>query len=157
MATTALRCLRQFECPAVLFVPTDFIGQENIWDQGSEPRELLCGWKELRELERNGVSIQSHAASHRWLSKLDLQCQEQELTRSKAVLEDGLNKTVELLAYPFGAPVSDLALVGRAGYSAAFIYGGPGSLLSGPIGDRYRIARIAMGPDTNLASILSQP
>ena len=154
--TVALPCLRQFDCPAALFLPTDFIGGSNTFDQGMEPTEPICNWDDLRVLERNGVSVQSHTASHRWLSQLDVATQTDELRRSKAVLEAGLNKRIELLSYPYGDAATDIAAVRRAGYRAAFLFSGDGRVNRGPVTDMYRMPRIAMGPDTDLKAFLEQ-
>jgi peptidoglycan/xylan/chitin deacetylase (PgdA/CDA1 family) len=64
MRTVAVPLLLQFRYPAVFFVPTDFIGERNTFD-AAEPEEALCDWDDLVELERHGVSVQSHGASHR--------------------------------------------------------------------------------------------
>ena len=42
--------------PGVVFVPTDFVGGSNVWDQHVEPVEPLCGWDDLRTLEANGIA-----------------------------------------------------------------------------------------------------
>jgi peptidoglycan/xylan/chitin deacetylase (PgdA/CDA1 family) len=152
----ALPWLRRFGYPAVLFVPTDYIGRCNTFDEGTEPEEAICDWDDLRELERCGVSIQSHGASHRPLSQLDSEEQWQELVRSKAQLEAGLGGPVHLFSYPYGdGGVNTRAMsqaVKRAGYQAACLYGGPPNTL--PIADPYRLARLAMGPDTDLHAAL---
>ncbi len=156
MRTVALPWLLQFGYPAVFFVPTDFIGERNIFDAGWEPEEAICDWDDLRELERQGVSIQSHTASHRAFSELDLAEQEDELRRSKAVLEAGLGKPVEVLSYPYGDgganPQVLRRVMQRTGYRAACLYkGGPNRL---PVSDPYRLTRLAMGPDTDLKAVL---
>ena len=69
MRTVALPWLLRFGFPAVLFVPTDFIGGRNIFD-AAEPEEDLCDWDDLVGLERRGVAVQSHGASHRSFSEL---------------------------------------------------------------------------------------
>ena len=149
----ALPCLRQFNYPGVVFVPTDFIGKHNEFDANtSEPQEPICGWDELRELERHGVSVQSHGASHRSFGELGPADLEEELRRSKEVLESGLGKSVEMLAYPYGdggaRPEEVGAALARCGYRAACLYGdGPNSL---PIRNPFRLERVAMGPDTDL-------
>src|SRR5262249_41433636 len=38
----ALPCLLRFGYPAVHFVPTDYIGGRNWFDQGAEPEEPIC-------------------------------------------------------------------------------------------------------------------
>jgi peptidoglycan/xylan/chitin deacetylase (PgdA/CDA1 family) len=152
MRTVVLPWLLRFGYPAVLFVPTDYIGGYNGFDAGYEPEEPVCDWDDLRELERLGVSIQSHGASHRSFSRLSLPEQEEELARSKITLEAGLEKAVEVFAYPYGdsgtQPRSTGRALERAGYRAACLYkGGPNPL---PIVEPYRLTRVAMGPDTDL-------
>lgn len=154
----ALPSLLRFGYPAVLFVPTDFIGGRNDFDAGVEPEEAICDWDDLRELEHWGISVQSHGASHRRFSWLDLAEQEEELRRSKAVLEAGLGKPVKAFAYPYGdegvQPHVLRKALERAGYLAACLYGGGPNPL--PIADPYRLARLAMGPDTDLQAALRQ-
>ena len=152
----ALPWLRRFGYPAVLFVPTDYIGRCNAFDHGTEPEEAICDWDDLREMKRSGVSIQSHGASHRPLSQLDSDEQRQELVRSKAELEAGLGSPVDLFAYPYGEggmnPRAMRQALKRAGYRAACLYGGALNRL--PIADPYRLPRLAMGPDTDLKAAL---
>ncbi len=157
MRQVALPWLLRFGYPGVLFVPTDFIGKCNEFDAGVEPQEAICDWDDLRELERHGVSVQSHGASHRRFSDLAPAELEQELCRSKATLEAGLGKPVEVIAYPFGDGGVDPQAVQRAlertGYRAACLYGGGLQLL--PVTNLYRLARLAIGPDTDLQTVLS--
>src|SRR3712207_6326967 len=135
-----------------------YIGGFNGFDAGHEPEEPICDWDDLRELERSGVSIQSHGASHRSFSKLGLREQEKELARSKITLEAGLEKPVEVFAYPYGdggtGPQSTGRALERAGYRAACLYkGGPNPL---PIAEPYRLTRLAIGPDTDLRVALER-
>ena len=152
----ALYWLRRFGYPAIVFVPTHFIGGWNAFDADVEPEEAICDWDGLRELERCGVSVQAHGAWHRPFSELDAGEIAQELVRSKAVLEAGLEKPVEVFAYPYGDsgvdPVRSDDLLRQAGFRAACLYGGGPIAL--PIVDRYRLARLAIGPDTNLQTAL---
>jgi peptidoglycan/xylan/chitin deacetylase (PgdA/CDA1 family) len=154
--TVALPLLCRFRYPAALFVATDFIGDRNIFDEGIEPDEAICSWDELRELERHGISIQSHGATHRPFSKLELHEQREELVGSKALLETQLKKPVEVFAFPYGDEGTNSKslrrMLGRAGYRAACLYGG--GLINLPIFDPYRLFRLAMGPDTDLKTEL---
>lgn len=156
MLTIALPLLLRFGYPAVLFVPTNFIGGVNSFDHGSEPAEEICGWEDLRELERRGVSVQSHGVSHRPFSRLDPREQEEELIRSKATLEAGLGKSVEVFAYPYGdggtEPQSTSGALKRAGYRAACLY--KGGTVRLPMSGPYHLPRLAMGPDTDLEAEL---
>jgi peptidoglycan/xylan/chitin deacetylase (PgdA/CDA1 family) len=154
----ALPWLLRFGYPAVLFVPSDFIGGRNWFDAGEEPEEAICDWEDLRELERCRVSVQSHGASHRRFSELDLTQQKDELLRSKAVLEAGLRKSVTVFAYPYGDggvdPGIQRSLLDQAGYRAACLY--KGGAIHLPIANPYRLTRVAMGPDTDLQAELEQ-
>ncbi len=154
----ALPWLRRFGYPAVLFVPTDFIGTRNWFDEGAEPEEDICDWNDLRQLERWSVSVQSHSVSHRWFSKLTVAERAIELRRSKQVLEAELAKPVEIFSFPYGDdgrdPQVTASLLKQAGYRAACLYGGGPHRL--PITEAYRLARIALGPDTDLLAALNQ-
>jgi peptidoglycan/xylan/chitin deacetylase (PgdA/CDA1 family) len=168
MRTVVLPWLLRFGYPAVLFVPTDFIGGRNTFD-AAEPEEALCDWDDLLELQRQGVSIQSHGTSHRSFSGLTPVEQEEEVRRSKITLEAGLGQQVEVFSYPYGDDgVSSYPYSGdrassqvlrkvretlkRAGYRAACLYGGGPNRL--PAADPYRLTRIAVGPDTDLQAEL---
>src|SRR5512138_2463305 len=67
----ALPILRSLGLPAVLFVPSAFVGGSNHFDAGIEPEEAICDWDDLLELQRHGVSVQSHGVTHRRFSTLD--------------------------------------------------------------------------------------
>ncbi|HEX5273170.1 MAG TPA: polysaccharide deacetylase family protein, partial [Gemmataceae bacterium] len=150
-------CLRRFGYPAVVFVPTDYIGGTNRFDEGNEPTEAICDWNDLRALDRAGISVQSHGASHRAFSALDAAAREAEVVGSRLVLESGLGRPVEVFAFPFGDGGPDASEVGgalrRAGYRAACLYKGGAVTL--PAGDPFRLTRFAMGPDTDLGAELT--
>jgi peptidoglycan/xylan/chitin deacetylase (PgdA/CDA1 family) len=154
----ALPWLRRFGYPAVMFVPSEFVGGVNGFDAGKEPEEPICHWDELRDLQACGVSIQSHGVSHRAFSALSVDDQEAEIVRSRAVLERELGRRVDMFSYPYGDAGGDAVqtrrILERAGYRAACLYGGgPNSL---PAVDAYALTRIAMGPDTDLKAELSR-
>lgn len=156
----ALPWLLRFGYPGVVFVPTNFIGGSNTFDLDVEPEEPICDWDDLRELERCGVSVQSHGVSHRALSELNPDEQEEELRQSKAALEAGLGKPVEVFSYPFGYDGTDpqrmRKMLEQLGYRAACLYGGKPRPNPVPIVNPYRLMRLAMGPDTNLQAELSK-
>jgi peptidoglycan/xylan/chitin deacetylase (PgdA/CDA1 family) len=151
---TALPVLEQFGFPAVVFVPTGFIGGANEWEDRSQPDERICDWDELLELERRGVAVESHGVSHRPLARLGVTNLERELRGSKDALEERLGRRVDLFAFPYGEAgrgrmSGELAV---AGYRAAFLYGGGPFCL--PVNDRYRLPRLALGPDSDLSAAL---
>ena len=152
----ALPILKTFKYPAVLFIPTNFIGKTNSFDNLAEPEEAICDWDDLRELALNGVAIQSHGASHLSMSELTLEQQEIELQRSKETLEDKLQKPVDTFAFPYGdngtEPAAMEDALKRAGYKAAFLYGG--GIMNCPIHASFQIERLAIGSDTNLKEMM---
>lgn len=158
MREVTLPCLRQHGYPAVLFVPTAYIGGRNTFDTDDEPEEPMCDWADLRELERHGVSVQSHGVSHARFSELTAVRQAVELLRSRRELETGLGKAVEAFAFPYGDPGDDPAattrMLQRTGYRAACLYGGGPNPV--PVSDPYRLSRLAIGPDTDLAVALER-
>jgi peptidoglycan/xylan/chitin deacetylase (PgdA/CDA1 family) len=158
---TTLPWLRKFNFPAVVFVPTAYIGGHNEFDAGNEPSEPICGWDDLHELERQGLSVQSHGVAHRRLSQLDAKEQRLEIFYSKLILESRLDKPVSLFSFAYGDDCRAADGVDRmlreAGYHASFLYGG--GQLQLPLTNHFAIPRLAMGPETSLADELrdSQP
>lgn len=124
-AETAWPVLREMSFSATSYVPTDFIGTEAAWYPSYGLPSLPCmGWDALRGMQREGVDIQSHACSHRDLTRLAPGELREELRRSKALLEDGLGDGVEHLAYPFGAVGPTVEEAAReAGYRSAVVLG----------------------------------
>jgi peptidoglycan/xylan/chitin deacetylase (PgdA/CDA1 family) len=157
--TVALPVMIRLGVPGVVFVPTNYIGGLNVWDSGGpEPDEQICDWDDLMALEENGVAIESHSASHPSFSNLTAEEHERELRQPKEALEARLGRKVEFFAYPYGDAGSDFALsegmLKKVGYRAACLYGGGAVTLPGA--DRFRLERLAMGPDSDLAGLLGE-
>jgi peptidoglycan/xylan/chitin deacetylase (PgdA/CDA1 family) len=156
MLTVAAPLLERFGYPGVVFVPTEYIGGRNRWDEWIEPDEPICSWDELRALESAAVSVQAHSVTHRAFSDLTMDEIRAEIRRSKQALEEGLGRPVELFAYPYGDFGTEREAVDEAlrhaGFRAACRYGGSVSVPG--TDDRYRLPRLAMGPDSNLSEIL---
>jgi peptidoglycan/xylan/chitin deacetylase (PgdA/CDA1 family) len=157
--TVAMPAMRRLNVPGVVFVPTHYVGGTNVWDSGGpEPDEEICSWDELRELEKNQVMIESHSLSHPSFSNLSPADQEKELTQSRNILESQLNRPVQCFAYPYGDSGTDHALseslLKKAGYKAGCLYGGGAVQIPGA--NRYRLERLAMGPDSDLKQLLGE-
>jgi len=158
--TEALPVLNAFGFPAVVFVPTDYVGGRNTFDRGIEPEEPMCTWDELRNLHASGVSVQAHGVSHTSLSSLEEPAMVHELVESKSRLQSELGVSVEAFAYPYGDDVHPSLtddLMQKLGYAVAFRYGG-GLFSKGKAAfvSPFRIPRLAMGPDTDLAALLNE-
>ena len=66
--------------------------------------ELMLTWDQVREMETGGVDIEAHTVTHPILTKVSPGQLQDELSRSKARLEEQLQKPVRLFAYPNGKP-----------------------------------------------------
>ncbi|MEA3208003.1 MAG: hypothetical protein QOE70_1060 [Chthoniobacter sp.] len=155
----ALPVLREFGFPAVMFVPTDYVGlgSHSFDANSSEPDEPLCTWDELRALAAGGFSIQSHSASHPTFSEMTSGQQEVEIVRSKDLIEAEIGAPVRAFCFPYGdagaAPHELWPLLERAGYQAAFLY--DGALNSVPLRERFAISRLALGRGADIAGELA--
>jgi peptidoglycan/xylan/chitin deacetylase (PgdA/CDA1 family) len=151
---TALPILKIFSYPAIVFVPTAFVGNYNSFDADIfyEPIENICSWEELIELEINDVSIQSHGISHSHFSQLSKEIQLQEILESKQLIQDKIGKEVLIFSFPYGDNDGNkLELKNNlidAGYKAAVLYGG--SSFDIACAEPFALQRIAIGADTVL-------
>jgi peptidoglycan/xylan/chitin deacetylase (PgdA/CDA1 family) len=157
MREVALPILKEFGYPGILFVPTDFIGGHNSFDADEEPNEPICDWEDLRELERHGISVQSHGAAHRAFSEIDVVQQEHELVQSKKTLQAGLGTNVEIFSFPYGDngghPQLVAGLLEHCHYRAACLY--DGLLNELPVKTPYQLSRLTIGPDSDLEALLT--
>ncbi|SRR6266567_4450645 len=76
-------------------------------------------WPQISEMQRAGMSFQSHAHEHVDLSRLPTPDLQQQLQKSKQLLEDRVNCSVDFLAAPYGLVNSEVIAQARAaGYRA---------------------------------------
>ena len=113
--------LKKYKMKAMLFVATDFITDldikrdnfkalphKEIWRVAFSERkhEVMCTWKELREMEQEGVfDIQSHGHTHRipeFINIGDFLFLEEDLKSSKMLIKKYINKEPLHLAWPKG-------------------------------------------------------
>lgn len=91
---------------------------------GNIPSDLMMTSEQVIELYANGMEIGGHTVNHPILAKLDLNTARQEISDNKKYLENLLNTSLRLFAYPNGKPIQDylpeqIQLVKEAGYKAA--------------------------------------
>jgi len=81
---------------------------------------LMLGWKEIREMNQNGISFGSHTKTHSNLCLLKDSEALEELMDSKKVIEQNLRTENCAFCYPFGAFDERIkSLVQRAGFRHA--------------------------------------
>lgn len=85
---------------------------------------LYATWDQVREMNRNGIEMGAHTATHPILTLISPSRVEEELCRSKQKIEEELGKPVTSFAYPNGG-VKDFSsdiveLVKKTGFDLAF-------------------------------------
>lgn len=99
--------LQEYGCKADFFVNTANVGSDGF-----------ASWSELRAMAEAGQSIQSHSHTHSYLTSLSKAELRDQLSRSKAMIEDAIGQPVSLLAPPGGRMPIGLEPVARdCGYS----------------------------------------
>jgi peptidoglycan/xylan/chitin deacetylase (PgdA/CDA1 family) len=96
----ALPILRSHGFPSTVFVPTNFVGKSNVWDDGAIP---IMDWQALKEIAKSkDVTIGSHGMAHRHMRDLESKVLAEKVRESKAILERELKVAVNHFSYPFG-------------------------------------------------------
>jgi peptidoglycan/xylan/chitin deacetylase (PgdA/CDA1 family) len=123
--TDAMPVLRDHGVPAIAFITPTKLGRAP--GDGGEDDDLpepFMTWDELDRLAAGGVTIGSHAWTHRSLGRMPPAEAEDEAVRSREALERHLGRPVTTFAYPFGTRAdyseTTAAILARAGYGLAF-------------------------------------
>ncbi len=115
-----LPLLGEHRITITVFVPTAFIGKTNSWDSfllKNKRRHL--SEEQIKQLVAAGVEFGSHSHSHCDLSRLKDDAIEEELRKSKNILEALTGREVKYIAYPFGRGDNRVsAIARRLGYQA---------------------------------------
>jgi peptidoglycan/xylan/chitin deacetylase (PgdA/CDA1 family) len=116
----ALPVLKDFQIPAVAFITPGLLGRR---DMSTDPEPYLT-WEELSEIADSGMTIGSHAWSHRSLGDLTAEEIRMEAVLSRESLEHHLQRPVDSFAYPFGTRADfnkmTADILKNNGYSCAF-------------------------------------
>jgi peptidoglycan/xylan/chitin deacetylase (PgdA/CDA1 family) len=141
----AFPVLKKYGMTATIFVTPD-TESENFKRYRSTDSPL--NQEQMREMSEQGISIQSHGMTHRYLTDLEPDVVRWELTESKKVLEQILGKPVQYLAIPSGAYNRTIRKIAHeAGYKAVFcMLKGSNNKKS----DLYALRRLVIGRDLNM-------
>ena len=154
--SNAVNILKKYDFTATFFVFTAGITSDrNKYNSrvGSFSNVELMSWDDLGYLDNMAFEIGSHSHTHTLISKLDKKQAETEISVSKSILEDKLNKNVVSFSYPFGHPNSyskyTKEMIKEAGYKIACTQDGG---IIRKVKDCFQLPRIGITGDDNLES-----
>ena len=128
--------LQKHGFPALVYLISDLLGQPSNWfaADGRDTPPLMSAAR-VRQLRGEGVDFGSHTATHIKLSEQDTPRIREEVTRSKAALEDVLGEPVNHFCYPFGShDLRAVDAVADAGYlSGTTCIRSPASVADDPL------------------------
>ena len=104
-----LPIFEKYNVPVTLFLNTSSVG-------GSEN----LTWEELKDLLNRGVDIQNHTHSHPHLPDLSETGIREEIELSQKLLQENLNITPNLFAYPYGETSAVAKAIASEYFDAAF-------------------------------------
>ena len=145
----ALPILNHYDFVATLYLTTGFIGRTSRWlsRQGEGERPMLT-WQQVAEISACGVECGAHSHSHPELDILPLALVQDELIRSKAILQERIDQPVSSFAYPHGYYTPQVRqLVQEAGYSSACAVK---HAMSSTHDDPFALARIIVARDVDI-------
>ncbi|MBQ6975725.1 MAG: polysaccharide deacetylase family protein [Selenomonadaceae bacterium] len=106
----AFPILQKYGLRATVFIIPSFVGKSGYMD-----------WDQLKEMEENGITMQSHTLNHIALENLSDDGLRVELLNSKLMLEEKLGHPVDFVAYPTGTYNLHIASIAKeVGYKGAF-------------------------------------
>ena len=119
--TQAFPVLEEYGFDATVFLVADFCGKHNDWagNPSALPRSELLSWREIKELNENGIEFGSHTRTHPDLTRISNTEARRELTESKSIIEEKLGTKVSTFAYPFGKYNPQIKRIAEYNYDAA--------------------------------------
>jgi peptidoglycan/xylan/chitin deacetylase (PgdA/CDA1 family) len=118
----AFPVLQAYGAPASVFIVTEFVGRENLWDVNIGWRRFEhLRWSDIESAAATGIRFYSHTSTHRDLTQLCPNELMQELQVSRRTIEDRISQSAPYLSYPFGIYNALVARMAKeTGYEAAF-------------------------------------
>jgi len=115
--------LKRFDFTATVFLVAESIGKTNSWEKAEFEEVQLMGWPEILQLRDAGIEFGSMSATHQPLTALSPTEIVREGAKSRAILQQGLEKSVKCFAYPYGDFDPIVAhLIGASGYTFGVSY-----------------------------------
>ncbi len=100
-AEYAAPALKRLKLPAIVFLPTVFVGDANAWPESYSAPKPLMRWEQIQALAAEGIEFGSHSHAHIDLSSKDSDV-EGDLNVSIYEFETHLHTEPKLFCYPYG-------------------------------------------------------
>ncbi|MBN2060683.1 MAG: polysaccharide deacetylase family protein [Deltaproteobacteria bacterium] len=116
----AFQVLKRYGMTATVFLTTG--EKKSARDGGRLPSindSLMLSWEEIRGMHAQGIDFGAHTLTHQDLTRVSLKEAENEIYRSKAIIEEILNAPVPCFAYPFGKYNHEIYRIVRRHFSCA--------------------------------------
>ncbi|MFH1776636.1 MAG: polysaccharide deacetylase family protein [Candidatus Omnitrophota bacterium] len=111
----AFPVLMEFGFRALIFLITDFM--DSVYNEAP-----MLSWHKIREMKKSGIKFGSHTKTHRVLTELKEDEIKDELSLSRACIEDKIGEKVTDFCYPKGVFNDRIrALVKESGYLCACV------------------------------------
>lgn len=93
--------LKKYDATATIFVPTQFLGKTNEWDEivGQKP---ILSIENLKEMDNSIFEIGLHTHAHVSFRSVDIERMTEEIDQNIAVLNQNNIPFLPVFAYPFG-------------------------------------------------------
>lgn len=148
-ATAASPVLVRHGLPTTFYITTKFVGGTSEWlrKQGEGDRPFLS-WNQIANLDEDLVEIGAHSHTHPTLDVLPERQATLEITESKRILDDHLDRPVMSFAYPHGYSTRRVrATVHDTGFTSAC---GVAHAINTSKAERFAMPRIIVSADTTV-------
>ncbi|ELR73741.1 Polysaccharide deacetylase [Fulvivirga imtechensis AK7] len=131
----AMPLLQEFKMPATLFINTETVGSYDY-----------LNWKELKELQGEGIEIGNHSHSHAYFLNYPEQERgrifREDVVRAQDLMKEHLGLAPRIFAYPYGEYDPEMkGILSELGFDAA-VAQNSGVMFTG--GDQFAIPRFPM-------------
>jgi peptidoglycan/xylan/chitin deacetylase (PgdA/CDA1 family) len=138
--------------PATVYLTTGYLAGDGRRPAAHAPGRMVP-WTRVEELEAAGLEVGAHTHTHPQLDVLPRDSADDEIRRSKYLLEAHLGHQVLSFAYPHGYADGFIRRkVRQAGFDSAC---GVRNAFSHPLDDRWFIARLTVRADTPIERLVS--
>lgn len=144
--------LRRYGAPATLYVPTAWVGGTCGWlEAEGETARPMVNWGQLVEMDAGGIECGGHSHNHVQMDTLSAIAANDEIRRSKRLLEERLGHEVSSFAYPHGWTSAHIKrLIQAAGYTSACAVK---NMRSAANDDPFALARLRVRGDMDVTAL----